>query len=195
MEKKTRYQTDTEYRADILLKNRQSYQRNIEKERKRSKDKYNRTKDKIKAYRFKYKEEIKRYQIEYRIKNKEEAKKKAREYRQKNKEAIYLRNKKYTEKNKEWVKTYNKTYSHKHYIRNKAKYIAKDADRRARELKQTPQWANKKKLVEIYKNCPKGYHVDHIVPLKGKTVCGFHVEYNLQYLPATENIRKGNKLL
>ena len=57
---------------------------------------------------------------------------------------------------------------------------------------QMPSWANEEKIREIYLNRPDGYHVDHIVPLQGELVCGFHVENNLQYLPAKQNIAKSN---
>ncbi len=58
---------------------------------------------------------------------------------------------------------------------------------------RTPNWANISKIYDIYLNCPKGHHVDHIVPLKGSNVCGLHVENNLQYLTAEDNQKKNNK--
>jgi hypothetical protein len=51
-----------------------------------------------------------------------------------------------------------------------------------------------KKINEIYRNCPPGFNVDHIIPLRGANVCGLHVPWNLQYLPERENKSKGNRV-
>ena len=71
---------------------------------------------------------------------------------------------------------------------------AKTNKRRAYKLKAIPKWANLEKIKEIYKQCRKGYHVDHIIPLRGSNVCGLHVENNLQILKARDNILKSNRL-
>lgn len=60
---------------------------------------------------------------------------------------------------------------------------------------RTPLWADKQKIVSVYKQCPPGYQVDHIIPLRGDLVSGLHVAENLQYLPAAQNRAKSNKFL
>ena len=77
---------------------------------------------------------------------------------------------------------------------NPEKCRAKCALRRAARLNATPAWADLKKIAQLYKDCPPGYHIDHIFPLKSDKMCGLHVENNLQYLPAKENISKGNRV-
>ena len=55
-------------------------------------------------------------------------------------------------------------------------------------------WADQDKIATIYEYVHSlGYHVDHIVPLNSKVVCGLHVEHNLTVLPPEDNIKKSNK--
>ena len=144
-----------------------------------------------KKFYFKNKEKIKeRFKI-YRLNNKDKIKKYSEEYVLKNKDKIKKTKTLSRLKHKEKLKKINKLYK----LNNKSLINADAAKRRATKLKATPKFANLNKIKEIYKNCPKGYHVDHIIPLRGKTVCGLHVEWNLQYLTPSENTSKSNKLI
>lgn len=76
---------------------------------------------------------------------------------------------------------------------NPGKRNALNAKRRAAKLQRTPKWADLEAIKQFYINCPEGYDVDHIIPLQGNNVSGFHVLENLQYLTKSENCSKGNK--
>lgn len=79
------------------------------------------------------------------------------------------------------------------YKRNKDKQKIKVMLEKHERLQRMPSWVDQDELIKIYENRPDGYYVDHIVPLRGKNVSGLHVPWNLQYLPAQENMSKGNK--
>lgn len=79
-------------------------------------------------------------------------------------------------------------------LKNKDKQNAKSNMEKAAKLQRIPPWANLEAIKQFYLNRPEGYHVDHIIPLRGKTVSGLHILENLQYLPAKENLAKSNKL-
>jgi hypothetical protein len=79
------------------------------------------------------------------------------------------------------------------YNKNPQKEIMNNTIRKQAKENQTPKWVDEKELVDFYKNRPEGYHVDHIIPIKGKLVSGLHCIENLQYLPAKENLSKNNK--
>lgn len=85
---------------------------------------------------------------------------------------------------------------------NPEKNREKTAKRRAAKLNATPPWlsdADKAHINRTYKLAQMmqditgdKYHVDHIVPLQGKNVCGLHVPQNLQVLRADLNLSKSN---
>jgi thymidylate synthase len=61
---------------------------------------------------------------------------------------------------------------------------------RARKYNAIVESSDLKLIRQIYENCPDGYHVDHIVALAAG---GLHHQNNLQYLPISENCKKGCK--
>ena len=76
---------------------------------------------------------------------------------------------------------------------NKELVYASNHARSRRVRQATPAWADLSEIRSIYLLAAKSSkEVDHIVPIKGKTVCGLHVVENLRLIGATENRRKGN---
>ncbi len=72
------------------------------------------------------------------------------------------------------------------------------AARRAHIKRATPLWLtaeDKRAIIAIYRQSrsygPGVMHVDHIIPLRGKLICGLHVPGNLQIVPRLVNVRKG----
>ena len=82
------------------------------------------------------------------------------------------------------------------------------ADTKARRRKHrdaTPPWLTRKQKSEIRQlyqiaitmtqTTGERYVVDHIVPLRGESVCGLHVPWNLRVITREENLIKSNKHL
>ena len=154
---------------------------------------YERNKELVKMRAKKFKLEnadhIKKQLKEYHEKNKEYIKERRKIYRQKNIEWLTEKSKIYYEKNKEARSKYHKAWREKN--RGLSNALSKEA--KLSRLKRTPSWFEKNEIKEIYKDCPTGYQVDHIIPLRGKNVSGLHVASNLQYLTEKENHVKRNK--
>lgn len=98
--------------------------------------------------------------------------------------------------------------------RNREALRVRDAERKRngagalaklKKRKAVPRWLTvnqKEKMAVVYEAARElseravwaAYAVDHVVPLRGRRVCGLHVPWNLQILTAEENSEKSNHL-
>ena len=164
----------------------------------------------MKAYWAKNKEAKKVNAIRYRAKNRGALAEKARTYYDENKELLTETKKIYYNTHKEAYKNSQKIYYNTHKeavkelcrtwrIKNRDKVNAKSSIRRARKLKVNDiktaddRWL----LQEIYKLAQLrtkvtefNWHVDHTIPI---TKGGRHCLTNLQVVPASWNLSKGNR--
>lgn len=105
----------------------------------------------------------------------------------------------------EWIKKNpekHKEYAKKCYENNKEKAFANSAKYRASKIQAVPKWLNAEMQLEIKKLFKTAkeltektgipHEVDHIIPLRGKSVSGLHVPWNLQVLTQSQNRSKKN---
>jgi hypothetical protein len=95
-----------------------------------------------------------------------------------------------------------KQWAEENHDRARVSAVANCAARYAAKRNRTPKWLtaeHRREMRGVYAKCRrltqrtgKPHHVDHIVPLIGKTVSGLHVPWNLQILPGSDNCKKSN---
>src|SRR3954467_6468616 len=115
------------------------------------------------------------------------------------------------ERNREPMRAYKRKYELKtadHQKVRKRQYKRDNPDkvyadcrwRQATKLRATPAWVDRAAIAAVYVEAKRleretglRYHVDHIIPLRGKGVCGLHVPWNLRPIPARENYLKSSR--
>ena len=83
---------------------------------------------------------------------------------------------------------------------NWGKVLAYSKKQKADRLNRVPLWADGDAIAIVYQAAEIAkatwpefeIHVDHAIPLCGRTVSGLHVHTNLHLLTAQANLRKGN---
>jgi hypothetical protein len=116
-----------------------------------------------------------------------------------NPEKRRAQNARYKSKDVEKHSKYNKEW----FSKNKGKATAYAVKRYAAIRNRTPAWVTDDDRWIIEQSYELAdlrtrmfgfkWHVDHIIPLHGRNVSGFHVPDNLQVIPGAENCRKGNR--
>jgi len=167
---------------------RRSYKNNAEKERARARRWY---------------QDNPGYSKQWDAENPDKRKAAMQRYRARNKQVCAARVRAYDELHPEKKRARQKRAQKKWNDANRDRLTAYHSARR-RGLRQLfarlkPEWQNQ--IIAIYRECKAmsektgiKHHVDHIFPIKARNSCGLHVPWNLQILPAHENMKKSNKV-
>jgi len=119
-----------------------------------------------------------------------------KKYRVENKEARRLQSQRFRVNNKGYFSSWR--------LANLDKARSYVQRYKTKKRNATPPWLTEfhyNQIQDIYahaRDCElvsgTKYHVDHIIPIQGENVCGLHVPWNLQVLPADINISKSNRV-
>lgn len=130
--------------------------------------------------------------------NKEKNNARARQWQIDNKDGRRLKSRAYRLENRDRIDAYVKAWKRD----NRGRVLEAAAFRKQRIRQATPPWlskAQRKEIQAVYTESVRlsdetgiPHHVDHETPLVGKNVCGLHVPWNLQILPAFLNLKKSN---
>lgn len=156
------------------------------------------------------------YRRQYYLKNKEKINQKAKEYYQKNRDKIKEQVSQYYQENKEARDEYREEYRKANPAKEKVwkkrcaernpETFKRRQDKRRSLLKHArPAWLSEFDLFVIReaKSLAKvrtkvtgiDWHTDHIVPIVSDIVCGLDVPWNIQVIPAKENLKKSNNFI
>lgn len=148
--------------------------------------------------------------------NREYALEKAKEYREsiKGTEDFKMKRRDWYERNKDRVAEKNRIWrieNAERYLETAAKWREENrelvreyqARRRAAKRNAMPSWYGELDefvIQEAYELLPRReaatgikWHVDHMIPLQADWATGFHCAYNIQVIPASMNMSKGNR--
>jgi len=168
-------------------------------------------KEYLKKYRLANKAKRRAYLQQWREEHREKFNEWSRAWAKNNSKKVTARALRYRTHNKsacniraaEWFKA-NPEYKKKWQQSHKPRLNFLAAKRRSKLLMATPKWLTSIQLTAIQKLYDKAAelkkadgvdrHVDHIYPLQGKTVSGFHVPWNLQILTGKANLKKSNRM-
>lgn len=134
-------------------------------------------------------------QKEWKAANKEHVKGMARKYYYRDQESQIIRMRKWRNENSEKMIAATVRWQKN----NPLKVAMTNIRRRKHIIQRTPSYANQLAIEIFYwvsrqltKTLQTEYQVDHIIPLRGKLISGFHHENNLQVLTKSANCRKSN---
>lgn len=134
----------------------------------------------------------------YREHNREKMRAKKREWDIANTDKKKARDARYRANNAQYIADALRAYrqTNKALFAHHAKLYKTD------KLRACPSWLTDDDLFMIFEAydlaqrravvCGGVWHVDHVVPLRGKAVSGLHVPWNLQVIPKANNLRKSN---